>query len=133
MVDHVDGTPVPSTGLRILIVDDDIVALIVIKHMLEAIGLEVTQAANVRAAETLLDEEHFDLAIVDYLMPDATGLDLLDHTEGIPFILLSGVIDRDDISDPRLSRVSTHLTKPVSTDDLRAAVLALLPLDDDPA
>lgn len=132
MTDRSPETPVPPTGLRVLVVDDDIVALIVVQHMLEAIGLEVIQAANVRAAETLLTEGSFDLVIVDYLMPDAIGLELLAHTGDTPFILLSGVLERDDSSDPRLAQVTTHLTKPVSSDELRKAVLDLLPLDDEP-
>lgn len=117
----------PISPKRALIVDDDIVALIVVKHMLESMGLDVTQAANVRAAKALLDNESFDLIISDYLMPEETGLDLLDVTGDLPFILLSGVLERDDNSDPRLDGVTTHLTKPVSTDELRSAVMAALP------
>ncbi len=117
----------PNATKRALIVDDDIVALIVVKHMLESMNLEVTQAANVRAAKAVLESEDIDLVIADYLMPDETGLDLLADTGDLPFILLSGVLERDDQSDARLAEVTTHLTKPVSTDELRSAVLAILP------
>lgn len=115
------GTP------RALIVDDDMVALIVVKHMLETSGLEVTQAANVRAAEQHLASDDFDIVIADYVMPDATGLDLLPHAEGLPFVLLSGVIERGDQSDPRVAEVTAHLTKPVSTEELRSVVMSLVP------
>lgn len=118
---------IPTSGPHALVVDDDMVALIVVKHMLESIGLEVTQAANVRAARTHLQTSHFDIVVADYLMPDATGLDLLDHADGIPFVLLSGVIERGDQTDPRLGNVTAHLTKPVSTEELHTVVMSLLP------
>lgn len=117
----------PISSPKALIVDDDMVALIVVKHMLESAGLEVTQAANVRAARTHLQTSHFDIVIADYLMPDATGLDLLADADGIPFVLLSGVIERGDQTDPRLSGVTAHLTKPVSTEELHTVVMSHIP------
>lgn len=129
------GEPVSNAGNnngdvlrpRALIVDDDMVALIVVKHMLQTAGLDVTQAANVRAAKVLLQSEDFDIIIADYLMPDATGLDLLASAGDVPFVLLSGVIERGDETDPRLKNVTAHLTKPVSTDELRSVVTSLVP------
>ncbi len=121
--DHVAANVAPKA----LVVDDDMVALIVVKHMLESAGLEVTQAANVRAARGHLETEDFDIIIADYLMPDATGLELLVDSGGLPFVLLSGVIERGDQTDPRLSKVTAHLTKPVSTEELRSVVMTLLP------
>lgn len=118
----------PRQAPRALIVDDDMVALIVVKHMLESTGLDVTQAANVRAARSLLESETFDIVIADYLMPDATGLELLADAGDTPFVLLSGVIERGDASDPRLADVTSHLTKPVSTEELRTVVTSLVNL-----
>ncbi len=116
----------PMNAHRALVVDDDMVALLVIRHMLESEGIEVTQAANVGAARAQLAATDFDLIIIDYLMPDETGLDLLPPVGGTPLILLSGVIEHDDTSDPRLDEVTARLTKPVSTDELRSVVHALL-------
>lgn len=110
-----------------LIVDDDVVALIVVRHMLEALGLDVTQAANVSAARAALSQRSFDLVIADYSMPGETGLALLDTVVDTPFVLLSGVIERGDDLDSRASEVTAHLTKPVSSEELRAVVTGLVP------
>lgn len=117
----------PLPVAKALIVDDDMVALIVVRHMLQSAGLDVTQAANVQAARKHLETDDFDIIISDYLMPDATGLELLADAAGRPFVLLSGVIERGDVTDPRLSDVTAHLTKPVSTEELRSVVMSLLP------
>jgi len=118
---HEPGAP------RALIVDDDVVALIVVRHMLESAGLVVTQAANVRAARAQLADHTFDLIVADYSMPEENGLELLEPTAGLPFVLLSGVVERGDSQDPRMGDVTAHLTKPVSSEELRSVVTALVP------
>ncbi len=110
-----------------LIVDDDVVALIVVRHMLEMLGLDVTQAANVPAARAALSRRSFDLVIADYSMPGETGLALLDTVGDTPFVLLSGVIERGEALHSTASEVTAHLTKPVSTEELRAVVTGLVP------
>ncbi len=125
--DLAPSRPPTSLGVpRALIVDDDVVALIVVRHMLENEGLSVTQAANVRAARLHLAAEHFDIVIADYSMPEDDGLELLADVGNVPFVLLTGVVERGDTSDSRMGDVTAHLTKPVSTEELRSVVLGLV-------
>jgi len=57
------------------------------------------------------------------MMPGDDGLDLLDSlTERPPFILLTGLAERDQIDDPRIDAVDGFLTKPVQSDELVAAI-----------
>ena len=44
-----------------------------------------------------------------------------------PFVLLSGVIERGDALHSMADGVTAHLTKPVSTEELRAVVTGLVP------
>lgn len=120
------GAQRPTDAPQALIVDDDIVALIVVRHMLESLGLQVTQAANVGAALAQLDQR-YDIVVADYSMPGRNGLDLLGAVDGVPFVLLSGVVEWGADTDSRLHDVSAHLTKPVSTEELRAVVTGLVP------
>lgn len=110
-----------------LVVDDDVVALIVVRHMLESLGLEVIQAANVRSARQHLAARPVDIVVADYAMPEANGLELLDAVENTPFVLLSGVLDTGDGADERIADVTAHLTKPVSSEELRAVITGLVP------
>lgn len=115
------------TAPTALVVDDDVVALIVVRHMLESLGLEVIQAADVRSARAELANHSIDIVVADYAMPGATGLELLDEIGDVPFVLLSGVVERGDDSDERMGDVTAHLTKPVSSEELRAVITGLIP------
>ena len=58
-------------------------------------GFKVTTAAEAGKALLLAEHEHFDLAIVDYYLPDYPGTDLikqlreLDEYEHVPIIVLT--------------------------------------------
>jgi len=109
---------------RALAVDDEIVSLIVLARMLETIGFEVTQADDVPIALNALAADTFDLVVADYQMPSGTGLDLAKSATdaGSIFVLLTGFATDTNIDDPRLQLVDTHLTKPVASQELAAAV-----------
>jgi CheY-like chemotaxis protein len=115
------------TAPTALVVDDDVVALIVVRHMLESLGLEVIQAADVASARAELANHSIDIVVADYAMPGANGLELLDEVGSVPFVLLSGVVERGDVSDERMGDVTAHLTKPVSSEELRAVITGLVP------
>lgn len=120
---------------RVLAVDDEIVSQIVLVRMLEALGLEVVGAADVPEAAERIASMPFDLIVSDYLMPSGTGLDLAAQAEasGIPFILLTGFGQEGDLVDERAALVDLHLTKPVSSAQLAAAVSTFVPAPTDHA
>lgn len=114
-----------------LVVDDDAVSRLVLSHMLVAQDFVVSEASTVDEAlecveekQRLEDRQAFDLIICDYVMPNRDGLDFLEAlgSSSPPFILLTGHADRESLSDTRVDGVSSYLTKPISTDELIAAV-----------
>ncbi len=113
-------------GLRVLVVDDDPVLRLMTTHMLKSVGPVVSSAESVAQASRQMAEADFDVVVCDYLMPGETGLALAEvcAERSIGFILLTGRTEDDYIDDPRFPLVGTHLTKPVSTDDLVNAVRA---------
>jgi DNA-binding NtrC family response regulator len=65
-----------ATG-SILLVDDETKILNALASALRAEGHEVVASGNGREAQKLLSQRLFDLLIVDNLMPDVTGLDVI--------------------------------------------------------
>jgi two-component system LytT family response regulator len=63
--------------MKILIVDDEALALARLKRMLNTLGYEdVIQADNAQSALEAVKETHFDLVLLDINMPQTSGLEL---------------------------------------------------------
>lgn len=85
---------------RILCVDDNLPLLTARKLLLSRFGYDVLTAATAEEARSLFHSNAFDLAILDYRLPDASGVELcmeLKETQpDVRVILSSGVYpDRD--------------------------------------
>lgn len=106
---------------RALIVDDDAVSLVVLRHMLSAQGFDVIEAQSANEALEILSHAKVDVIVCDYLMPGHNGLDLLEAlgSAAPPFVLLTGTQTRDKLDDDRVAGVAAYVTKPVSTEELR--------------
>jgi DNA-binding NarL/FixJ family response regulator len=82
--------------IRVLLVDDNAELLDVARILFQQTdpNLEVVVSKSVKDALEILEHEDFDIVISDYLMPDATGLDLLEALrcagENIGFIMWTG-------------------------------------------
>jgi DNA-binding response OmpR family regulator len=70
-----------STPGAILLVDDEDKILKTLGRALRADGHRVAEAASGQAARQLLAAQDFDLVILDNLMPDVSGLDLIRDGE----------------------------------------------------
>jgi DNA-binding NtrC family response regulator len=68
-----------TVASRILVVDDSLVMLEVIKRNLSGIGHTVFTLPGVAEALDFLDQERVDLVITDLKMPRSSGLDLIQH------------------------------------------------------
>jgi DNA-binding NtrC family response regulator len=62
---------------QILIIDDEQSIRFGIRKFLEAKGYEITEGDSCRRAEDLLKKQRPDAAIIDYMLPDGTALDLI--------------------------------------------------------
>ena len=89
--------PVARASARILIVEDDDFVRASMVSSLEALGHQVTQAADGEAGLAALQQARPDLLITDYLMPGMTGADLMVRTRAmfpdLPMIIATGYAD----------------------------------------
>src|SRR5688572_14142016 len=89
-----------SEPTRLLLVEDHLETLNLLRLLLSRAGFAVTIASNVGAAITKLDATPFDILVSDIGLPDGTGFDVIRAfraTTNAPAIALSGYGTADDI------------------------------------
>jgi len=69
----------PEDHLRVLIVEDSRMQATLIKSAFTAAGFDADMALTAQAAETAFSKIDYDVAILDYHLPDGSGCDLLVH------------------------------------------------------
>lgn len=81
--------------LDVLLVDDDDLDREMIRRALIAsdVDLRVDQASTVAEARDALERRRYDCAIVDMLLPDGDGLEIVSAAPTIAFVVLTGAID----------------------------------------
>lgn len=131
-----DSVPVRHSdvlqGKSVLIVDDNLTNRRVLHKTLETWGAKVAEANCAREALVCLDENHYDLILLDFQMPETSGLELaqiIQKREMSPapaMIMLSSVGDL--IAKESLKRfgVFRNLAKPARKHELEQAISAAL-------
>jgi two-component system, NtrC family, sensor kinase len=76
------GGPIMSG--RVLVVDDSLTVRMNLKEMLDAADLPAVACATVAEARQALAQERFDLVILDVLLPDGDGIQLLEEIRATP-------------------------------------------------
>ena len=76
-------------GSRILLVEDDRDVRVLMEHVLTGEGYRVDPVGTVKAAQTALASNEYDLALVDGVLPDASGIVVAEVADalGIPAIV----------------------------------------------
>lgn len=113
---------------RILVVDDDLDIIKLIKAKLQQDNFSVLEAYNGKEAIELTKKFNPDLIVMDIVMPVMDGLEACrilkkDHsTRFIPLILLSGKSSEEDITKGFDLGADDYINKPFSPDELMARV-----------
>jgi two-component system, OmpR family, response regulator ResD len=115
------------TKTRILIADDEPDFLEQTKLYFEPRGYEVVAVADGARALELLGAEDFDVAILDLVMPGASGLDVVEASrrrgDDVGLILLTNYGERDDAIRAVNAHVDYWIEKPkLDYDDLKDKV-----------
>ena len=107
---------------KILIIEDDLTFSQLLEGFLSKHGHEPYLAHNVKNALKILTQNTFDLMLVDYRLPDGTGLDILSHIRekglNYPLVIMTSFNDvRTAVKSIQLGAID-YITKPVNPDEL---------------
>lgn len=128
-----DTSSRPSS-LSVLVVDDFEMVRESLRALLTVHGHYVTIAADTNEAIELVNSMEFDAAIIDYEMPGADGLVLLEEIQRkyplLPVIVVSGAIDAARAIQLANAGVFKVAQKPVDSDWLLSALSEASPVND---
>ena len=119
--------------MKILLIDDDPDILLIVSFSLQKHGGHtVIKAAS--ASEGFSQAKHHqpDAIILDYLLPDETGIDLLARLHQLPelektkFIFLTGRSKPEEIDELLNAGVTAVITKPFQPEEMAEAVNSIL-------
>jgi DNA-binding response OmpR family regulator len=121
--------PTDTTHPRILVVDDDRSIRHVLTRYLTLEHYDVIPAANAEDALTAMREDAPDLVLLDVMLGDDDGLDLLEQvraTSTVPVILLTGKSEESDRVMGLKLGADDYVVKPFSPAEVEARIASVL-------
>lgn len=119
----------PAPSRKVLVVDDDPVALFITNTHLTKVGYRVLCAESVSLAREMIEESgfpSFSAIISDYRMPGENGLALLEHVQAkdstLALIMVTAEGEKSLVANSLRGGAVDFLDKPVSGQDLLDAV-----------
>jgi len=111
---------------NVLVVDDEAVIRDVCEQILEGEGYAVTTAASGKEALRLVSEHSFDAVVTDIMMPDMSGLELLEVIKrtsmDVSTIVITGLGTFDMATQSDRLGAREFVVKPFTPDELSEAV-----------
>jgi DNA-binding NtrC family response regulator len=115
----------PQSG-KILIVDDEQDICEMLSRWLGPEGYECAAASNGKQAIRLLESQEFDLVVTDVIMPDMSGIELLEIIMGkyshLAVLIGTGFDDRDTATKVLELGAFGYMTKPFKRNEFLANV-----------
>ena len=121
------------TKIRVLIVEDDDGTALVIEKALHTYGCQTRRASNrLEIAEALSVKPFPHLVLLDVMLPDANGFDVLNRIrqhaalKHIPVMMLTSLGERKDVTRGLMLGANGYITKPVPPSILLEAIEAVV-------
>lgn len=116
--------------MRILIVEDDPILLDGLREGLKLSGFVADGVASVADASAALKADRFDAVVLDRMLPDGVGLDVLREVRRsgnrIPVLLLTAKDEVGDRIDGLDAGADDYLGKPFDLDEVAARLRAIM-------
>lgn len=109
----------PNLNANILLVEDNPVNQVVIKALLEKVGLQVVLAQDGEVALDILEQRSFDLVLMDMQMPKLDGLETTKlirqqaKWQSLPIVALTANTQKSDIESCFQAGMDDFIAKPV--------------------
>jgi len=116
--------------MRLLVVEDDDVLLDGLKVGLELAGFTIDTVTTVADALSALEHTRFDAIVLDVMLPDGTGLNILrrvrDRGDRVPVLLLTAKDATADKISGLDAGADDYLGKPFDLDEVSARLRAII-------
>ena len=128
------GQTAEPTGPLVLIVDDDDGVRSMVRANLELEGYAVREAGSAEEGLALLEERMPDLILLDVMMPQMDGWEMLSRVQerhgvgAIPVIMFSGKVDERSFADAKARGASGFLAKGFDPQQLVESTKQILPV-----
>ncbi len=121
-----------DTNKTIMVVDDNPDIITIVKTILEGKGYTVLSASSGLELLNMLKDQKPDLIILDIMMPEMDGLEVLSRLKGvadtatIPVILLTAKVQYEDVLGGYKLGADYYITKPFTSTQLVNGINLLL-------
>lgn len=119
-----------ETDFHMLIVEDDPDVGMGLQDFFEIKGYEVTLATDGAQATERIQEENFDIVLLDIMLPQKNGFEVLQEAQDLgvttPVLMLTAKGEQEDILRGFGLGVDDYVTKPFNAEELAARVKAIL-------
>lgn len=121
---------------RILVVEDEVSLLKLETILLTIKGFEVVGAFNGSMAISKIDSEHFDLVLLDVMLPDIDGFEVCRYirnsprTANVPVVMLTAKKSQEDRERGIICGANSYINKPFKSSIIIDEITTLLSAQD---
>jgi signal transduction histidine kinase len=132
IIEDIEKQKEENTRFKILVTDDNEINLEVFEGILNSQGYQVILCNGGKDCIDYLNENHIDLLILDLMMPEVSGEDVLKHVRdtpsltNLPVMLVTARASRSDKIEGLTLGADDYLAKPIDKDELLLKTQAIL-------
>ena len=115
--------------MKILLVEDDLTLAMGIEYSLKNEGFEVTHSSCVEEAMTAINDNDFDMILLDVTLPDGSGYDICKEvrkSKDVPIIFLTACDEEVNVVMGLDMGADDYITKPIRVRELIARINAVI-------
>lgn len=123
----------PVRAIKIVLIEDSATTRAIYKALFQRLGFEVHEAEDAKKGWQIICDQKPDIIVLDMIMPEISGLELLKRIRSYPFskdipvLVLTSVDDPEQIKDIYRQGADHYCLKSmVSTDVMKETIYSLM-------